>query len=222
MQAFENNGHPFLPKNKALQLKSCYIFFKRVFDICFALFLLPFIFPVMFVIAILIKLDSKGSIIFTQIRTGLNEKEFNCYKFRTMIPNAEMLKDSLQHLNEMVGPVFKIKDDPRLTRIGKHLRRFSLDELPQIFNILKGEMSFVGPRPPTPSEVIHYKPWQKERLEVKPGLTCLWQISGRSNIQEFDDWVKMDIEYIKNASMKEDIRIILKTFPVVFSKKGAY
>lgn len=220
--AFEKNEHPILPKSKALQLKSYYISCKRVFDVCFALFLLPFLLPIILVISILIKLDSKGSIIFIQRRIGLNGKEFNCYKFRTMIPDAEALKDSLQHLNEMVGPVFKIKNDPRLTRIGKHLRRYSLDELPQIFNILKGEMSFVGPRPSTPAEVMCYKSWQKKRLEVKPGLTCLWQISGRSNIQEFDDWVKMDIEYIKNASMKEDIRIILKTFPVVFSKKGAY
>ncbi len=139
-----------------------------------------------------------------------------------MIPNAEDLKQSLQHLNEMGGPVFKIREDPRLTRIGKYLRRYSFDEFPQIFNILKGEMSFVGPRPPTPDEVVEYKQWHMQRLTVKPGLTCLWQISGRNNIQDFDEWVSKDIEYIKKASIKEDLKIILKTIPVVFTKKGAY
>lgn len=222
MQAIENIEHSSVKDKKVIPIAKHYEFFKRLMDVCCALLLLPFLLPVTLIIAFLIKLDSKGPVFFTQRRVGLKEKEFNCFKFRTMVPNAEDLKSSLVHLNEMGGPVFKIKEDPRLTRIGKYLRKYSLDELPQIFNILKNEMSFVGPRPALPEEVKTYSKWHKERLSVKPGLTCLWQISGRNDIQDFDQWVKMDISYIKTASIKTDLVIILKTFPVVFSRKGAY
>lgn len=222
MQLAEKIEHSIIEEKEITPQKGHYELYKRVFDVCFAILLLPFLLPIMLIVALLIKLDSRGPVFFVQRRVGLRGKEFGCYKLRTMIPNAEEMKDSLQHLNEMDGPVFKIKKDPRLTRIGKYLRSYSFDEFPQIFNILKGEMSFVGPRPPTLDEVQKYKRWQMERLSVKPGLTCLWQISGRNNIQDFDDWVKMDIEYIKKASMKEDLKIILKTIPVVFTKKGAY
>jgi len=174
------------------------------------------------IIGVLIKLDSRGPIFFNQIRVGKNGKKFKCYKFRTMVPNAEELKSSLQHLNEIEGPAFKIREDPRLTRLGKYLRAYSFDEFPQLFNIIKGEMSFVGPRPPTPDEVNNYKTWQKKRLEVKPGLTGLWQISGRNNIQDFDEWVNLDLKYIQEISIKNDLLIILKTVPVVLFKKGAY
>ncbi len=139
-----------------------------------------------------------------------------------MVENAPELKAGLQHLNEMEGPAFKIKADPRITKLGRFLRRYSLDELPQVFNILKSEMSFVGPRPPLPEEVAKYKPWHRKRISVTPGLTCLWQISGRNNIQSFDDWVKMDVEYIEKQSFVTDFKIILKTMPVVVLKRGAY
>ena len=173
-------------------------------------------------IAALIKLDSKGPAIYSHQRVGKNGKIFNCLKFRTMIENATSLKKKIEHLNEMQGPVFKIKNDPRMTRIGKFLRRFSIDEFPQIINIIRGDMSFVGPRPPLPEEVTKYNPWHKKRLSVTPGLTCLWQINGRNNIQDFDEWVAMDLKYIETASIKNDIKIIIKTIPIVLSRNGAY
>ncbi len=195
---------------------------KRVFDFFFALLLIPFLIPCMTIIALLIKLNSRGPVFFSHKRVGKGGKLFNCYKFRTMVENAPELKAGLQHLNEMEGPAFKIKADPRITKLGRFLRRYSLDELPQVFNILKSEMSFVGPRPPLPEEVAKYKPWHRKRISVTPGLTCLWQISGRNNIQSFDDWVKMDVEYIEKQSFVTDFKIILKTMPVVVLKRGAY
>lgn len=199
-----------------------YNLFKRIFDLTFALLLLPFLIPVMALVAILIKIDSRGSVFFNHTRTGENGKLFNCLKFRTMVKNASALRSKLTHLNEMSGPVFKIKADPRTTKLGRFLRQYSIDELPQIFNILKGDMSFVGPRPPLPDEVKEYKPWHKKRLSVKPGLTCFWQISGRNNIKNFDEWVKMDLAYIDTASFIIDLKIILKTVPAVLFRKGAY
>jgi exopolysaccharide biosynthesis polyprenyl glycosylphosphotransferase len=211
-----------LEEPEVLVKKGHYETFKRIFDFCFALLLLPFLFPLMLFIALLIKLDSKGSVFFSQKRVGKNGRHFDCYKFRTMVENAERLRPQLAHLNEMHGPAFKIKNDPRTTRIGKFFRKYSIDEFPQIFNILKGEMSFVGPRPPLPEEVKEYKPWQMRRLSVKPGLTCYWQINGRNKIYNFNDWVKMDLKYIDEANLLVDLKLVLRTLPAVLSRKGAY
>jgi len=227
MELIENIEHSYLETElnevkDTFPFKKKYLLYKRVFDIFLLFILSPLILSLITLIALLIKLSSRGPIFFNHVRIGKNGKKFKCYKFRTMIENASILKSELLHLNEMSGPAFKMKCDPRITKFGKFLRKSSLDELPQMFNILKGNMSFVGPRPPLPEEVIQYTPWQKTRLSTIPGLTCIWQISGRNNIQDFDEWVKMDIEYINNASLKNDIKIILKTIPVVLFKDGAY
>jgi lipopolysaccharide/colanic/teichoic acid biosynthesis glycosyltransferase len=142
------------------------------------------------------------------------------YKLRTMACDAEKKKDKFMHLNEMSGPVFKIKNDPRITRVGRILRKLSLDEFPQFYNVLKGDMSLVGPRPPLPNEVEKYQPWQHRKLSVKPGLTCIWQVSGRNNI-DFDRWMKQDLEYIDNWSLKKDAELIIKTIPAVIKSRGA-
>ena len=198
-----------------------YLFLKRLIDIVGSGLGILILIPVFLIIGILIKLeDPKGSIFFSQKRNGLNGKEFNMYKFRSMVHNAEDLLESLMSKNEMDGPVFKIKDDPRITKIGKFIRKTSLDELPQLFNVLKGDMSLVGPRPPIPREVIQYNKYQFQRLSVKPGITCYWQISGRNNI-DFDEWVELDLKYIKERNLFKDIYIILMTLPVLLGDKNA-
>lgn len=176
--------------------------------------------PLTIITAIAIKLESKGPVFFKQTRSGLHGKPFELYKFRTMCDDAEKLKKKLLNKNEMSGPVFKIKDDPRVTRIGKVLRKFSIDEIPQFINIFKGEMSLVGPRPPLPREVEHYEPWQHRKLSVKPGATCTWQTNGRNNI-DFEDWMRLDLKYIDNWSLWEDTKIIAKTIPAVMKTRGA-
>jgi lipopolysaccharide/colanic/teichoic acid biosynthesis glycosyltransferase len=153
------------------------------------------------------------------VRVGLNGKKFILYKFRTMLENAEELKQGLLNKNEMDGPVFKIKEDPRVTKLGGFLRKTSLDELPQLFNVLKGDMSLVGPRPPLPSEVSNYDLWHRRKLCMKPGLTCLWQVNGRNKIN-FEKWMKLDLEYIDNWSLLLDFKILLKTIPAVLSGSG--
>jgi len=211
------NQMPFLtfrntPDNYlALKIKS---FLDFTISICVLIFLSP----VMFFIALLIKRDG-GPVFFLQKRTGLNGRHFYCYKFRTMVVNAESLQSTLLDKNEQEGPVFKIKNDPRITKIGRFLRKTSLDELPQFINVLKGEMSVVGPRPPVPSEVKQYKRWQTRRLSMKPGITCIWQVSGRNNIP-FEQWMKMDMQYIDTWSLKLDLIIILKTVRVIFTGDG--
>ena len=198
-----------------------YLFLKRLIDIVGSGLGILLLIPVFLIIGILIKLeDPKGSVFFSQKRNGLNGKEFNMYKFRSMVHNAEDLLESLMSKNEMDGPVFKIKDDPRITKIGKFIRKTSLDELPQLFNVLKGDMSLVGPRPPIPREVIQYNKYQYQRLLVKPGITCYWQISGRNNI-DFDEWVELDLKYIKERNLFKDIYIILMTLPVLLGDKNA-
>jgi lipopolysaccharide/colanic/teichoic acid biosynthesis glycosyltransferase/ActR/RegA family two-component response regulator len=192
---------------------------KRLFDIFVALFALPFAIPMMILIAILIRIESPGPIVFPQDRTGMNGKRFKMYKFRTMVQNAEELKQKYMHLNELTWPDFKITDDPRVTRIGRFLRKSSLDELPQLINILRGDMSFVGPRP-TSFSADTYDLWHTERLEVRPGLTGLWQIKGRADI-DFDDRVELDIEYIERQSWTLDLTILLQTFSAVLSRRGA-
>jgi exopolysaccharide biosynthesis polyprenyl glycosylphosphotransferase len=194
---------------------------KRVLDIALASFLLLLGLPVVTMIALAIKVTSGGgSVLFRQTRCGLNGRFFTLYKFRTMVEDAEDRRRELMHLNEMQGPVFKLKSDPRVTLLGRFLRRFSLDEFPQFWNVLRGDMSLVGPRPPIPEEVAQYKRWQRRRLAMKPGLTCLWQISGRNNI-DFDRWMQLDLEYIDSWSPMLDLKILLKTIPVVLTGKGA-
>jgi len=172
-------------------------------------------------LAVIIKLTSPGPILFRQKRSGLHGRLFMMYKFRSMVTNAEMLRAELEAYNEQTGPVFKIKDDPRVTPIGRFLRRTSLDELPQLWNVLSGEMSLVGPRPPIPGEVEQYHPWHRRRLSMKPGITCLWQIGGRNNIA-FEEWMKLDLQYIDNWSLWLDLKILARTVPVVASGLGAH
>jgi exopolysaccharide biosynthesis polyprenyl glycosylphosphotransferase len=191
---------------------------KTILDYVISIMVLIILSPIMFAIAFMIKLDG-GPVFFLQKRTGLNGRHFMCYKFRTMIVNAESLQQSLMSKNEQEGPVFKIKHDPRVTKIGQFLRKTSLDELPQFINVLKGEMAVVGPRPPIPSEVKQYKRWQNRRLSMKPGITCIWQVSGRNNIP-FDQWMKMDMQYIDTWSLKLDMIILLKTIKVVIAGDG--
>jgi len=176
--------------------------------------------PITFAVAVAIKLEDGGPVFFRQIRAGKNGKPFTMLKFRTMVPEAESLKEKLIDKNEMNGPTFKMKNDPRITRIGAFLRKTSIDELPQLFNVLKGDMSLVGPRPPLPREVTQYDRWQRRKLAVKPGLTCLWQVNGRNNI-DFEDWMKLDLEYIDNWSLWLDTKILMKTVPAVFKREGA-
>lgn len=178
--------------------------------------------PLMLLIWALMKWDDpKSPVLFVQQRVGLNGRAFPCYKFRTMVPNAEELKSQYKHLNMMSGPVFKIENDPRVTRIGAVLRKTSLDELPQLFNVFWGHMSLVGPRPALPSEVSQYGEDYRKRLSVRPGITCLWQISGRNNI-DFQEWMKLDMEYIESWSLLLDLKIIVKTIPAVLQQRGAH
>ena len=192
--------------------------FKTFLDFTLSLCLIFILAPVMLLIAFLIKLDG-GPVLFLQKRIGLNGRRFVCFKFRTMVINAEKMQESLMSKNEQEGPVFKIKNDPRVTSIGRFLRKTSLDELPQFINVLRGNMSIVGPRPPIPSEVKQYKRWQTRRLSMKPGITCIWQVSGRNNIP-FDQWMKLDMQYIDTWSLKLDLIILLKTIKVVFVGDG--
>ena len=194
---------------------------KRTMDIFISFFGILLSFPLWVLIALCITCDSKGPVIFRQVRVGKGGKPFVFYKFRSMQMGAEGMKESLKHLNVAEDPVFKIKDDPRVTRLGRFLRRSTLDELPQLINVLKGEMSLVGPRPPLPEEVAVYTPLQKKRLDVKPGLTCLWQVSGRSEIS-FSEWIQLDLYYIQHQSLLLDIKILIRTLPAVFSRRGAY
>ena len=193
---------------------------KRIIDIVASFTGLILLSPLILIVSMLIKLESKGEVIFKQKRVGLNGKEFYMYKFRSMVINAEELKAELESQNEMSGPMFKIKDDPRITKVGKFIRKTSIDELPQLINVIKGDMSLVGPRPSLPKEVEKFEQWMMERLEVKPGLTCIWQISGRNNI-DFEDWMKLDIKYVRERSFKLDMKLILKTVLVLLGDKNA-
>ena len=193
---------------------------KKIMDIGISLFMTLCLSPVLLGIAILIKMTSPGPIVFKQARVGLRGRQFSLFKFRTMIVNAENLKKDLEAKNQMDGPVFKIKDDPRVTSIGKILRKTGLDELPQLFNILKGEMSLIGPRPPIPSETQQYKRWQLRRLSVKPGLSCFWQIKPDRNNIKFEKWMELDLAYIDNWSLRLDFIILLKTIKTVFQRTG--
>lgn len=199
-----------------------YLRSKRIIDFVLSLLAIIILFPLFILIAIVIKIeDYKGSIFFKQIRVGKDGKAFYMYKFRSMVTNAEELKVFLSTQNEATGPVFKIKHDPRVTKIGRFIRKTSIDELPQLLNVLKGEMSLVGPRPPLPDEVKKYTRYERQRLNVTPGLTCYWQVSGRSNIS-FDRWVELDLKYIEERNFLIDIKLIFKTIFVLFGSKDAY
>jgi len=193
---------------------------KRLFDLFAAAVLLVLFSPLFLLIAIAIKVDSPGPVFYVSTRLGRRAKPFRFYKFRSMYVGAERMKQQLLHLNEMDGPVFKIRNDPRATRVGRLLRKTSLDELPQLINVLRGEMSLVGPRPPIPEEVEQYETWQRRRLSVTPGITCLWQVSGRNRIS-FREWMEMDMKYIDSISFLTDLRILLLTIPAVLRAKGA-
>lgn len=201
--------------------KNVYSFFKRAIDIIGSLIGLILASPILLIVGILIKLESKGPIVFSQIRVGLKGKEFKMYKLRSMVVNAEELKKKLEEQNEMSGPMFKIKDDPRITKVGKFIRKTSIDELAQLINVLKGDMSLVGPRPSLPNEVAELEEWMLERLEVKPGLTCYWQVMGRNKIG-FEEWMRLDIRYVRERSLWLDIKLILRTFFVLFGDDNAY
>jgi len=193
---------------------------KKIMDIILSVFIIIFLSPIIIAIALIIKIDSRGPVLFKQARVGLRGRQFGLYKFRTMITNAENLKKELEGDNEADGPVFKIKDDPRVTRTGKFLRKTGLDELPQLFNVLRGEMSLIGPRPPLPSETVQYKRWQLRRLSVKPGLSCFWQIKPDRNNIKFEKWMELDLAYIDNWSLRLDFIILIKTIRTVFLRTG--
>lgn len=203
-----------LPQNYAA------LFLKRVLDILVSATGLLLLSPLLALLALLVKATSKGPILFSQERVGLHGRRFRCHKFRTMVVGAERMQSHLAHLNEADGPVFKIRNDPRVTPVGRFLRKFSMDELPQLWNVLVGDMSLVGPRPPIPSEVEKYERWQRRRLSMRPGITCLWQISGRSEL-DFDTWMRLDLQYIDHWSLTLDFVILLKTLPAVLSTRGA-
>jgi exopolysaccharide biosynthesis polyprenyl glycosylphosphotransferase len=196
------------------------LFLKRLVDVVMAVALLAIASPLLILAAILVRVTSTGPVVFRQLRCGLNGRKFWLYKFRSMYEDADLQQHEVAHLNEMDGPVFKVKDDPRVTPVGRLLRKTSLDETPQLFNILKGDMSFVGPRPPLPQEVAQYEKWQRRRLRMKPGLTCLWALEGRSHLN-FARWMNLDMEYIDHWSLALDFKILLRTIPRVLSGRGA-
>lgn len=194
--------------------------FKRAVDIFGSAAGLIVLSPLLLLISLLVKFSSAGPVLYAQTRLGRNGRPFKFYKFRTMVQGADAMKNVLMAQNEMDGPVFKMRNDPRVTRIGRILRRYSLDEFPQLWNVLVGDMSLVGPRPPVPQEVASYETWQRRRLSMKPGLTCVWQVSGR-NDTDFQTWMRQDLEYIDNWSFSNDMKILLKTVPAVLSGRGA-
>jgi exopolysaccharide biosynthesis polyprenyl glycosylphosphotransferase len=207
--------HYLSVRHKPLQLAA-----KRGLDILASATALALLSPLLIGVALIVKLTSRGPILFKQVRVGQHGRRFNMLKFRSMVINAEELKAKLLAQNEAQGPVFKMKADPRITKIGRFIRKFSIDELPQLLNILRGEMSIVGPRPPIPSEVERYEAWQRRRLSVRPGLTCVWQVSGRSEIS-FEEWMYLDMQYIDHWSLGRDLELIAKTVPVVLTGRGA-
>lgn len=197
-----------------------YKFIKRTIDIIGSLFGLIILSPILLIVMVAIKIESRGPVVFAQERVGYKGKRFKMYKFRSMVENAEELKEKLKDQNEMNGPMFKMKNDPRVTRVGRIIRKTSIDEIPQFVNVLKGDMSLVGPRPSLVKEVEEFDDWMLRRLDVKPGLTCYWQVSGRNDIN-FEEWMKLDIKYIEEQSILVDIKLILKTVLVLFGDKHA-
>ncbi len=212
---------PVLDRDTILQRDSRYWKIRRTHDVILSLLALLVLWPFLLIVALVIVIDSPGAgPIFAQTRIGRDGKPFRFYKFRTMRPNAEAELNDLLQYNEMEGPVFKIKEDPRITRIGKFLRKASIDELPQLWNVLRGDMSLVGPRPGIPREVEQYDAYARQRLIVTPGLTCLWQIQPDRNSLSFDEWMELDVRYIEQRSLKTDRKIIWATFGAVFGMNG--
>jgi exopolysaccharide biosynthesis polyprenyl glycosylphosphotransferase len=205
--------HSHVPRPAAFAL-------KRMFDVVASAAALWLLTPLFLVVTLGIKLTSRGPLFFRQSRVGLRGKRFNMLKFRSMVVDAEARKAQLAALNEQAGPVFKMRNDPRITRIGRVIRKYSIDELPQLINVLRGDMSLVGPRPPVPDEVEKYEAWQRRRLSVRPGLTCIWQVSGRNQIS-FEEWMYLDMQYIDHWTLARDFNLIFKTVPVVITGRGA-
>ena len=209
-----------LNREEVQNSKRVYCFFRRAQDIILSAGALLVLWPLLLIVAAAIMIDSPGNPIFVQERVGRGGKVFRFYKFRSMVPNAESMLDDLLKYNEMEGPAFKMKDDPRITRVGRFIRKSSIDELPQLWNILKGDMSIVGPRPPLPREVAQYDEYQLQRLYVTPGLTCYWQIQPHRNDLSFDDWMELDLKYIRERSFLVDWKIIFATFAAVLGMNG--
>jgi exopolysaccharide biosynthesis polyprenyl glycosylphosphotransferase len=206
---------------QAVRLTRTQTIAKRSFDVVLSAVALVLLAPLLVLIALLIRLETPGPVLFRQERVGLHRRRFKVLKFRTMVVGAELMLADLAAHNEADGPLFKLRNDPRVTRVGRYLRRYSLDELPQLWNVLMGEMSLVGPRPPLPREVDAYEDWQLDRLEVRPGITGLWQVSGRSELP-FDEYVRLDLFYIENWSLAYDLFIVAKTIPMLLTARGAY
>jgi lipopolysaccharide/colanic/teichoic acid biosynthesis glycosyltransferase len=195
---------------------------KRVLDAVLAFGMVVALLPLFLVVSLLVRLTSRGPALYVCEYVGRRGRRFSGYKFRTMVADAEGKKTELLHLNHMKGPAFKIRRDPRITSLGRVLRKFSIDELPQLWNVVKGEMSLVGPRPPLPEEWVEFKDWQRAKLTVVPGITCSWQVSGRSDIVDFDEWARLDLEYIEQWSLWEDSKLLIRTIPAVLTGNGAY
>ncbi|MFZ0817543.1 MAG: sugar transferase [Candidatus Sulfotelmatobacter sp.] len=213
------------PEVSSLILSPCWsnpfkVACKRVIDCVGAALLLVLLSPLLLVLGLLVKLSSPGPILYRWLVVGKGGVRFTGYKFRSMVCNADQLKARLSERNEMNGPVFKLTNDPRITAVGAWMRRYSLDELPQLFSVVKGEMSLVGPRPPLVTEHVQFTEYQKQKLAVKPGITCLWQVSGRNRIVDFDDWVRLDLEYIRNWSLALDAKILFRTVLEIFAGSG--
>ena len=195
-------------------------FLKNISDIFFSFMVLIFLLPIFILIGLIIKIDSRGPVFFIQERIGYRGRKFKLIKFRTMIKEAKSVQHTLKKQNEADGPTFKIKDDPRITKVGRILRKTGLDELPQLFNVALGEMSLIGPRPPLEKEVIDYERWQLRRLSVKPGISCSWQILDNRNEISFDNWIKLDLQYIDNWTILNDIKIFFRTFSTIIKATG--
>jgi exopolysaccharide biosynthesis polyprenyl glycosylphosphotransferase len=220
MQVEDLNGIPLISK-RDIVITGWNLVVKRTFDVALSGLFALLISPLLLAVAIGIKLDTAGPIFFSQERVGRNGKTFRCYKFRSMVVNADAMVNELADRNEASGPLFKLRDDPRITRLGRLIRRYSIDELPQLWNVMRGEMSIVGPRPNLPEEVAQYQEWHRKRLLVSPGITGLWQVSGRSDLT-FDEMVLLDIYYVENWNILLDINILLRSIPAVLRARGAY
>jgi len=195
---------------------------KRVFDVVVASLTILVLSPLLLAAAIVVRLTSRGPVLYVCDYVGYRGRRFPGFKFRTMVHNAETKKSDLMHLNHMDGPAFKIREDPRVTQVGAFLRKYSIDELPQLWNVIRGDMSLVGPRPPLPEEWVQFAPWQRGKLAVIPGITCYWQVSGRSDITSFDEWARLDLAYIEDWSLGTDLKILTRTIPAVLKGDGAY
>jgi lipopolysaccharide/colanic/teichoic acid biosynthesis glycosyltransferase len=213
------NQYPVVSFSSAWD-KPINVAFKRLVDIVGSAGAMILLSPLFLVLAIAVKLSSPGPVLYRWRVVGKKGRPFIGYKFRSMVPDADRLKSELEPLNEMDGPVFKLTNDPRVTSLGLWMRRHSLDELPQLYSVLKGDMSLVGPRPPLVTEYVRFNDFQKQKLTVKPGITCLWQINGRNEVKDFDDWVRLDLEYIRRWTPKLDLWILLKTLGEVFAGSG--